>query len=362
MHDLKESGVNRAYTAVDKLALHDIDYVASLAHLISTTVTGALASGGKVSIPLSNLQTLEGVLHPDFAAKETWQGRCIDLSKAYKQVAVSEESRCFAMLLVHHPETQQPTYFISRSLPFGASASVFAFNRISRSIHHLAAEGCKILGGVFYDDFPLIEPSSTCRLASFSFEGLLKNLGWMYTADPSKVKPFAPTFDVLGIRLSVGDLGLGVFTLENKLSRVEKIASLLKEVSDAAKISIRQAQVIHGNLNFAMGFYMGHSVKIAARAFAYLSSDRRSCKPGALRDLCMWTTDLFTALRAKEVRAGEDKAPVIVFADAAYEDGVATWGIVLVDPVSGLRTAAGGKIPSSLVDTWHGFGVDQVIS
>ena len=39
--DLKKSGVNRAYTAVDSLALHDVDYVASLAHFITTTVRHA---------------------------------------------------------------------------------------------------------------------------------------------------------------------------------------------------------------------------------------------------------------------------------------------------------------------------------
>ena len=134
-------------------------------------------------------ESLEGWLHDDFKGEEAWHGRCVDLSKAYKQVPVSVQSRLFAVLLVHHPETGMPQYFISRSLPFGASASDFAFNRISRSIHHLATVGCRILGGVFYDDFPLIEPCSTCTLASHSFEGLLKNLGWLYTADPGKVIP-----------------------------------------------------------------------------------------------------------------------------------------------------------------------------
>lgn len=92
---------------------------------------------------------LEGLLRPDFAAPEKWHGRCVDLSKAYKQVAVGVKSRCFAVLLVHHPETGKPVYFVSRSLPFGASASVFSFNRISRSTHHLATVGCRVMGGVF---------------------------------------------------------------------------------------------------------------------------------------------------------------------------------------------------------------------
>ena len=46
-----------------------------------------------------------------------------------------------------------------------------------------------------------------------SFEGLLKALGWNFTDDPSKVKPFEDTFDVLGVRLKVGQLASGIFTL-----------------------------------------------------------------------------------------------------------------------------------------------------
>lgn len=50
--DFKESGINRAYTAIDKLALRDIDYVAPLARLISSSIARAMDHGGKVSIRL----------------------------------------------------------------------------------------------------------------------------------------------------------------------------------------------------------------------------------------------------------------------------------------------------------------------
>ena len=48
--DLRESGVNKAYTAVDALALHDVDYVASLAHFVTTTVRHASLGAPHVSI------------------------------------------------------------------------------------------------------------------------------------------------------------------------------------------------------------------------------------------------------------------------------------------------------------------------
>ena len=120
---------------------------------------------------------MRGTLHPDFCAELEWRGRCIDLSKAYKQVPVSQSSRPFAVLMVHHHETGRPVYFLSNSLPFGASASVFGFNRISRTLWHLASHCCKMMGGVFYDDFPFLEPANLCTLASQSYEGLLRALG-----------------------------------------------------------------------------------------------------------------------------------------------------------------------------------------
>ena len=146
--DLKESGVNRAFTAVDALALHDVDYMVSLAYLVNTAISQARGHPEHfVSIPLKNGECLQGRLHADLRKDVEWRGRCVDLSKAYKQVPVSTGSRPFAVLMVHHFETGRPVYFISNSLPFGASASVFGFNRISRSLWHAASVCCGMMGG-----------------------------------------------------------------------------------------------------------------------------------------------------------------------------------------------------------------------
>ena len=66
-------------------------------------------------------------------------------------------------------------------------------------------------GGVFYDDFPLLEPAGMCALASQSFEGLLRALGWRFSDDPQKSHPFAHEFDVLGVRLNMANLNGGSF-------------------------------------------------------------------------------------------------------------------------------------------------------
>ena len=322
--DLKESGVSKAYTAVDSLALHDVDYVASLAHFITTTVRHDKDDPGLlVRVQLKTGQMLTGKLHPDFASEVEWRGRCIDLSKAYKQIPVSSASRPFAVLMVHHYDTGRPVYFVSNSLPFGASSSVFGFNRVSRGLWFIGSTCCKLLGGVFFDDFPLLEPQPTCTLATKSFEGMLKALGWKFSDNPKKTHPFETEFGVLGVRLSIASFHGGPFVMQNKPSRIEKIQQLLEDTSTVDKVDKRHAQVVHGNLNFALSFFLGKTLLVAARAFAHLTTDGHKATGEQIRELCAWTHAMGGTLSPKKVDPGGETTPVLMFTDAAYEDGVA---------------------------------------
>ena len=133
---------------------------------------------------------------------------------------------------------------------------------------------------------PFLEPEGLGTLASQSIEGLLKSLGWLYTTDPSKCHPFAESFDVLGARLTVSGLHGGEFQIENKPGRLDKSCELLNEVQASRKIDKRQAQVIHGNMNFAMSFVMRQTLKVVARTFSALSTDSCRCSPDQLVKFC----------------------------------------------------------------------------
>ncbi len=58
-------------------------------------------------------------------------------------------------------------------LPFGACASVFAFNRISRALWFLAVRLMRVVGGCLCGDFPMIELEITAPIASATIEHLL---------------------------------------------------------------------------------------------------------------------------------------------------------------------------------------------
>ena len=77
--DLEESGVNQAYAAVDRLVLHDIDFISVLAQFISNTIWEAKRSGrarvasstGSVSELTIRRQCQRVWLHETFPSSST---------------------------------------------------------------------------------------------------------------------------------------------------------------------------------------------------------------------------------------------------------------------------------------------------
>ena len=237
-----------------------------------------------VEIKLLSGGVLRGPVHADFKNKVSWVGRCLDLEKAYKQVPISEASLPYSVLMVRRPDDNKVVFFVMQSLPFGACSAVFSFNRISRSLHHLCMHLCKTIGGVFFDDFPLLEPSLTSRMASLSVEGLLSALGWKYAQGSDKGIPFADSFDLLGVRLEVDALLLGRMSLENKPGRVAKLLNTAASIKERGTLSKSEAQTLQGQLNFMVGFTTGRTLKVACRAL----SNFLSGQPFAKEQICLF--------------------------------------------------------------------------
>ena len=61
---------------------------------------------------------------------------------------------------------------------FGASAAVYSFNRVSRSLWCLLNKMLAIPCGVFYDGFPMFSPESQAEDADAAASQLLDLLGW----------------------------------------------------------------------------------------------------------------------------------------------------------------------------------------
>ena len=79
-----ESGLNSAFSCYNKLRLMDMDAVVALSH----TVVQAFNSRGVFNIRLSDGTILEGPVHKAWGSKARLLGRTLDLTAAYKQLAV----------------------------------------------------------------------------------------------------------------------------------------------------------------------------------------------------------------------------------------------------------------------------------
>ena len=89
--DGKRSGLNLAYNTNFKLELYDVDRLAAL--------TAAIAEGlqsQKVNFDMEHGTQCEISLHSEVCS-DSWVGRGLDLSRAYKQLAVDEVSRRLAV-------------------------------------------------------------------------------------------------------------------------------------------------------------------------------------------------------------------------------------------------------------------------
>ena len=140
----KTSGVNAAFGTSSHLDLHDTDMICCfLAFLL-----GVFSGDSNIQIELSSGECLTGRRHPDYNSQPQLLGRGIDLSKAYKQVSVAPQSVRHSILGVR-TEAGEWKFFVSKSLPFGATSSVFAFNKITRGIWTLMVRKFCFLTTVF---------------------------------------------------------------------------------------------------------------------------------------------------------------------------------------------------------------------
>ena len=80
-------------------------------------------------------------------------GRTYDLRKAYRQLGVSAEHYRFAWIAVWSPVEGAVKLFKMKGLPFGGTASVASFLRVSRALKELGIRGGALLWSSFFDDF-----------------------------------------------------------------------------------------------------------------------------------------------------------------------------------------------------------------
>lgn len=121
--------------------------------------------------------------------------------------------------------------FATDVLPFGAVASVYGFNRVSRSIHRILCSFLRATCICFYGDFPTLSIEPFARLLAKSMSLVLNLLRWKRAQEGAKALDFGADFAAHGVKVGVERLRVGMFSLCDKEGRIEKICAMLEDIS-----------------------------------------------------------------------------------------------------------------------------------
>ena len=328
--DACQSQTNAAYSATIKLELHNADYIACIALLIAKKIKGG---------------------EQRFGSGE-WTGKCLDLTKAYKQIALHPSHRDLCVTYFKGADGKD-RFYLPNSLMFGASAAVFGFIRVSRCLHFLINKVLKVPSAVYFDDFPLFTPVEGAEAMDEAVSQFLSLLGWDHARTGAKGKPCAPAFDVLGMTLDLSKVHQGLVTLKNKPGRAEKILDEFAKVNSPEAITRHQVQVLHGLLNFAAGFFSGRSLKHLCYDLLEFLEWRGEVAFDRLQDLADRTRAILNNTPPRVLSCMFVPEPILVWTDGSWEDGVAGIGACIWDPLVKVGKVLSGFVPSWALDSWR---------
>ena len=254
----------------------------------------------------------------------------------------------------------EQTLELNRRMPFGATASVYAFNKITRGLWSLLVRKFCIFSTVFYDDFPILEFSSLASTTTGFVQNLLDLLGWKHATTGKKSVDFGDQMQVLGVTYWLEHFWNGIVTVANRQSRVNRILDMLTAYAAKGSVSSSEAATMHGLLNYAGGFVVGRCLKPAARYFANVTSG--SSDSEKVSKICADTMGLLRAMQPRIVRSLSNCRPAVIYTDGAYEDKAGTWGAVVFIPDFGINTKYWGAVQSELLEHWRSTGISQLIS
>ncbi|CAE7245192.1 unnamed protein product, partial [Symbiodinium sp. CCMP2456] len=309
--DACQSQTNAAYSATIRLELHNADYIASVALFIAKRVKEGRQRFGSGD----------------------WVGKCLDLTKAYKQMALHPSHRDLCVTYFRGPDGKEK-FFLPNSLMFGATAAVYGFIRVSRCLWFLINRCLKVPSAVYFDDYPIFTPCEGSKDADDMVSQFLSMLGWDHAKTGQKGKPCASSFDVLGMTLDLSQVRQGLVTLRNKPGRAEKILEAFEEVDAPEAITRHQIQVLHGLLNFAAGFLAGRSLKHVCYDLLELLEWRGTLAFAKLKELARRTREILEGSPPRLLSCLFAPDPILIWTDGSWESGVAGIGACVWDPLS----------------------------
>ena len=190
---------------------------------------------------------------------------------------------------------------------------------------------------------------------------LLDLLGRRHAKTGSKSAPFQKKFNVLECSLDLTDLPKESVVLENKPGRMDRLVQLLTDINKAGVLSKHQAQVVHGLMRYATGFFSGKYLHQVCAEVMAISSSVASRSSADVRSFCSYAIRMLQSAEPRRLDSGYDKRPILVFSDGCWESGRAGIGAVVIDLASGSKMVCSGEVPEGLLAHWKRSVGDFII-
>lgn len=255
--------------------------------------------------------------------------KAIDLKKAYKQLALSDDALTDSCLCVRNPTTGKPEAFRALVLPFGARAAVQGFYRCSHGLWWLGVNILRLHWTLFFDDFALIGRRSEARHLELVSSAFFALLGWSVSED--KGLAFDTFAKALGVIIDLGESSNYMVTIKNTEKRGAEISKSIREILDSGRYKAGQLATLRGRILFAEGQLFGRSSAFAVQTISRFVDQHHGGRVDPdLREALLFLEGRLMRAVPRTLK-GHLRDLLHIYTDASFSDDLAAIGGVLVD-------------------------------
>ena len=238
-----------------------------------------------------------------------------DLDAAYRQIPVEDPQMAYVALTT----PMGPTLWRHNALCFGATASVWSFNRLADVLTYLGR--CLLASPImhFVDDFGGCEPESIAQSTFTTFSKMTAMLGLKMKA--KKANPPAENLKMLGVFISCNGAEVILRPCPQRLS---KILESIQQALDQNRLGPDQAQRLCGKLVFLQTTSFGKVGQAALHSLysrAAEASNQHGALTYAIRASLMTLHRLLQDMKPRHLPIHSDHCSGVIYTDAFFSPG-----------------------------------------
>ncbi len=184
-------------------------------------------------------------------------GKTYDLKSAYRQVSIKSDHLKFAYFSIYNCEFDKVEVYRLKTLPFGATHSVYNFLRLARMLYTIMVRGLYLMTTDFYDDFILASPPQMRESAANGMELVFMLTGWLFAKEGKKATVFDPICKALGVQFDFPRSSEALMYVENTEARKQEICDIIKKSLADGRLGKAETLILRGKLGFADSFVHG---------------------------------------------------------------------------------------------------------